>query len=262
MARRCIACKADINHRHVNARRCQACAGEKARRPPHSLSPEQQCLARQLAGTMTRKEIAKKLGTSTASVYRYARDAGFSLKYNRYSPELVEAVIACYEEQGREGVLEQFPDVRYRYIIERRAHRPRQEKWKPEHLLTAAKMAGLVPLEIQAAVFNRPRAHAGSIRAFWVKRMGQTGSQLHGLWYHQAAALLRPGFPFIETRYAFSRRGVRRRLALWCEMPPWVHDDAPPFIHDAIGALADFQRWLYQTDDPRVEIEKILALGG
>jgi len=274
MARRlCSGCRADITGRHPNAKRCRPCARARVARPVPSLPSDVQRQILRLAGQIPRKELAERLGLSIPTLQRFARRHGLSLRRPRYDEATIEAVIACYSEHGKEGVEEAFPHVRWRSIIEHIAKRredfqPRQTRWRDDEILMAAQMAGLVPMDVQAAFFNRPRAHAGSIKAFWRKRMGQQGTQLHGLRWNHAKRILQPEVPFVDVKWttvapsAQRCRDIRRRLVLWCDMAPYLRPEMPPFVAEGIAAMADFQRWLFQTPNPRAEIERILAVVG
>jgi hypothetical protein len=263
VSRLCRRCRVDIDDAHFNAIYCVACRLARARRPFHTLNPTQQVEARALLGTMLRKDIAAHIGVSHSSLQRFCRDAGLSLRCVRYSQETIDDVLAYYAENGKAGIVEQFPGVGWRHIVEslNRGRPARLVPWKPAEIILAAKMAGIVPKNVQAVVLARPNANAGSIGALWQKRLGgQTGSTVHGLRLNLAQILLRPGFPIVDVPYYHLRRGmIRHRLVLWCDMVGYVHPDAPAWVAPAVNALHKFQCWLYGTDDPGAYIRALAA---
>jgi AcrR family transcriptional regulator len=260
----CPDCKVRLVKDHWNAKRCTVCAEVRATWPTGKLTSAQARQAMALRGKMKRADIAKRLGVSVPSLYRFGRDEGISFALVR-SPEyvrLVERVSRYYERHGRKATEKRFPDVRVRSIIERYPHAPRQIRWTGEQIIQAAKMAGLVSMERQAKIFNRPGTNQGAIRSLWTKRFRLAGGNIHGVSNHTARALLRPGYPAIRTQFWITRnqrcdRAFARRIVLWCDMEPWLLPGTPLFLRDAVRAMAEFQRWLFKTQEPR---RAILAL--
>lgn len=261
----CPGCNKRPKKKHHNAKWCTVCAAALLRAPASVLTEAQKQFVLASHGKLTYAQIQERLGVSSSAITRYKRDAGISLRVKRYAPEVISDVLACYEEHGKHETQQRFPDVCIRSVVERCKHKPRLRRWTEPEIIEAARMAGLIPPDVQAVGFNRPRAHAGSIHSFWNKRMGGLGGRLHGLPVETAKTILRPGFPVIETPLWIARkrgpsRRHRRRLVLWCQMRPWVHPDTPEFIRDAIRTMTQFQKWLFCTRDPAAAIRDLLQI--
>lgn len=207
---------------------------------------------------MTRKQCAKHLGVSIANVQRAARDMGMSLAVRRYPQAVVDAVIAHYEEHGGPSTRQAFPGVSIRSIIERVPHELRHQRWSDDQLVLAARMVGFISYDAQAAIIDRPRARAASIRCLWTKRFGIVNmGHIHGLSRHEAKLFLRPGYPEIDSPFMERRasgcqpKKGGRHTVIWAEMEPWLRDDVPKFFVDIVRTMAMFQRWLYGSQDVR-----------
>ncbi len=207
------------------------------------------------------RELAEHIGCSRTNLIRWASNCGVSLDAHSYKPEVIRQVCAFYEEHGKTKTQEAFPDANVRSIVERfKFFKPRQIRWTDEQVIEAARMAGLVSLSAQAKYFNRPNAHAGAIKSLWMKRFGIGGGGVNGLvkWY--ARELIKGGHSKYIRPIGESRGGEPiqfRSIILWVDLEKILKPSVAPFIADAIRAMADFQRWLHGSDDPR---RKILAM--
>lgn len=265
----CPSCKTRPIQKHFNSKWCLSCALDRRKRPKSTLTAEQKAFVREMRGKMSGREMAKELGVSWSNVMRFARDRRMSLatltgarKY-RINPALVRQVTKYYEKHGRTATEKAFPTVKIRSIVERyKNFSPRQTRWTNEQIILAAKMAGLVDGKRQARIFNRPGANEGSIKSLWMKRFGQGGGNIHGMSEWMARELLKPGYPVLKTRMWSPRKGVEsnfeRGIVLWVDMERRVRPDIPKFIHDAITTLADFQRWLFKSKNPKPVILRMI----
>jgi len=199
-------------------------------------------------GTVTRHEIARRVGVSKAAVNRYLREVGLRKRSDQYAPEVVAAVTSAYEAGGKAQVHELFPHASVRSIVERYPHAPRQIRWTAEQLIEAAKMAGLVSHTGQARYFGRPNAYAGSIASVWAKTFQCAEGDINGLGVHLTWRLVRPGTPAVLVHQR-TLPGPRT-LVLWLDLTAHLRAEVAPAIRQAIVALARFQAWLHGTDDP------------
>lgn len=256
---------------HANAKWCGVCARKLVKKPRSNMTPAQVSRALRLRGKLKREEVARRVGVSAATIGRLGRELGLSFASvahtYRAAPGLIEAVTAYYSKHGKVKTQKKFPNVKIRSIVERYPCEPRQIRWTDDQIVDAARMAGLIPMARQAKIFNRPNARVGSIRSLWVKRMKMGGGSLHGLRPWQAQAILRPGYPVIRMGYWNRRCNTNpgppkvRALALWCDIEPWILEGTPAFIREGIRAMAQFQRWLYRTQNPRRAILALLRKG-
>ena len=216
-----------------------------------------------LIGKMPRDEIAKEVGVSVSSLKRAFRGTRICF-FNKHvaNPDRVKQVCQFYEEHGREATQKAFPEIKVRSIVERyKLYDPRQVRWTDEQIILAAKYAGILSYDQQAEIFNRPNAHAGSIKSLWMKRFRMAGGSINGMSEFMARTLVTDKCPFVQTRFWETRRGDKsfsRKLYLWVDMEKHLLPDVPDFIRSAIESMADFQRWLFESNNPRNKILKIL----
>lgn len=199
-------------------------------------------------------KLAELVGTSKANLQRWNRqNAKLDLNALAYKPGVVRAVCRHYEQHGRAATQEAFPDVKVRSIVERfRIFKPRQVRWTSEQIADAAKMAGLVSLKAQAKYFNRPFANEGSVKSLWAKRLGSKAASVNGMAQWQARFLVTERAPYLQAR----ARALR--VCLWVDMEKHLRVDVPEFIASAIKTMADFQRWLWQSQNPRPLILRMI----
>lgn len=204
------------------------------------------------------RELAEQIGCSRSNLIRWASANNISLNAFSYKPEVVRRVCKYYELHGKTKTQEVFPDVSVRSIVEHNygLFKPRQIRWTDEQIIEAARMAGLISPTAQAKYFNRPGANAGAIKSLWMKRFKIGGGTVNGMVHDSARHLLT-----VRARYlrpvGESRDGRPvefRRLILWVDMEKFLKPNTPEFIVEAIQTLANFQRWLWKSENPKPRI--------
>ena len=91
----------------------------------------------ELAGTMTRKEMASELGISRASVNRCLAKNGVKTGQPKaYSQEIKSLVIKAYEQYDKYEVQKMFPNVRVRSIIERNPTKAKIQFWSDKEIIS------------------------------------------------------------------------------------------------------------------------------
>lgn len=266
----CPDCKKREKQKHHNSKWCSSCAVDRRDKPRSTCTAAQIREAKKLIGKMPAEDIAKEIGTSVSSLKRAFRGKSIWYKNSKYvnQPELVRRVVTCYEKHGRAETAKAFPGVNVRSIVERSSHygikmKQRQRRWTETEIILAAKMAGIVDGSTQATIFNRPGANEGSIKSLWAKRFRTAGGNIHGMSEWMAKEILKPGYPVLKTRVWSRRKGARNRsglvrgLVLWSEMEPYLKKGVPKFIKDAVRVMAAFQRWLFDTDKPEIQIREM-----
>lgn len=217
-----------------------------------------------LIGKMSREDIAQTIGVSMPSLKRAFR--GTRLAFHNYcvrQPDLVRAVNRHYEKHGNAKTAEAFglkpkqvEHIVYRYKM----HQPRQIRWTDKQITEAVKMAGLVSAKAQAKFFNRPNANEGAIKSLWMKRFGFGVGALNGMVHWCAKDLVTTKARYIRPM-GTARDGKLvkfRRLILWVDMEECLKKEMPPFIREAIHTMADFQRWLWKSENPKPLILKMI----
>lgn len=273
MAKMCSHCKTSPRQKHFNSKYCKPCASFLRRRPNGTLTPAQKRWIKGRIGQIPVTEMAKRLGTSVANIKRSMRGTPIWFHNGKYKnqPTLVRRVITYYEKNGKSATVKAFPGISVKSIIDRPTYygvemKPRQVRWQEKEIIMAAKMAGLVDGETQARIFNRPGANEGSIKSLWMKRFGISGGNIHGMSEWMAKQVLKPGYPVLKTRVwsprkrSRSKRGPVRGLVLWCEMEPYLLQGTPRFIREGVRAMAQFQSWLFKSDDPKQEILRLCEI--
>lgn len=192
---KCLRCKQRPRcSPHPNTKYCHVCRAILVRTPKTSLTEAQKAKVRQLAWRLTVWEIADLLGSSRSSVIRYARDAGFSLatkKHLKYitQPDYVHEAMVYYGDHGVRATQKKYPDLNLKSLLSRRRRNNkwfqgvalRQLRWKPEEIIEAVRMAGVVNIDAQWKYFSRPRAKEGSIKSLWTKKLHSQPRQIHGM---------------------------------------------------------------------------------
>jgi AcrR family transcriptional regulator len=212
-------------------------------------------------------EMAERLNTSVTNIKRAFRGKRLWFHNGKYKnrPELVESVLAYYAKHGKNETIKRFPDVKVKCIVDRPEYyghsKPkRQIRWTDKQILEAARMAGLVSLKGQARYFNRPNADVGSIQSLWTKRFQMGSSNVNGMvhWYakelvnHRARYIQPLGLSRADKLVKF------RRVILWVDMEKCLKANVPSFIREAVKTMADFQRWLHGSDNPRAKILRMI----
>jgi hypothetical protein len=249
---------------HFNSKYCQTC--RQLRRKKNLGLPafaDEKTIENvlSLVGTKLAREVASDLGMSVASLKRITKTLGVSAKKITVTESQITEVRAYYLKHGRPATEQRFPNIKVRTIIERygwvKGECPRQRRWKDSELIELAKFAGLVSYENQANFFNRPRAHAGSIKSAWTKKFKTHPGFMHGIPLHKAKIFLDPGFPTIQVQNSMIDVGGKK-MVLFCDAVEYIAKDCPVFVRDAIKAMAEFQEKLFGKN-PRLHIENILT---
>lgn len=263
-SKKCLRCKKKISG-HPNRKRCKPCAKELVVRPQSSLTKTQRAEAKEMIGKMDRKDIALNLGTSLSNLKRAFR--GTSLSFYNYctiNPKLVRDVNKYYETHTlvdtakRFGLREkQIDHIVYRYKL----HKPKQLRWTDAEIIELARMAGLVSPKAQAKFFNRPRANEGSIKSVWAKKFS-TGRMcsVNGMTHWTAKALVNQKARYLRPK-GISRKGKLgefRKVILWVDMERCLKKEVPDFLKETVSTMADFQRWLHKSKDPKPKILKMI----
>jgi hypothetical protein len=259
----CTNCGEEKRSEHFNTKYCEKCRAYFLRYPKSTLTKEQRQEAEKLIGKMDRKEIAEHLGVSLANLKRAfrGRRLAFHNKYAR-QPDLVKAVCKYYEKHGKIKTQKKFPQVCVRSVVERYPYfKPRQTRWSDSQIVEAAKMSGLISMNAQAKWFNRPNAFEGSIKSLWTKRFGFGGGSIHGLSYCVGKELVTRRCKPIDTFFWQTVRNEHkfgRKLYLWVDIEKHLKSGFPDCIDEAVTTMADFQRWIFQTDNPRRKILQLM----
>lgn len=205
---------------------------------------------------MDRREIAEALGTSLANLKRAFRGTRLAFyNYCTVNPGLVRQVNKYYETHTLDETAKAFElkPKQVDHIVNRyKQHAPKQLRWTDQQIIEATRMAGLVSLKNQAKYFNRPRANVGSIKSLWAKRFESRAAAVNGMAHWQAKHLV-----IVKARYLQARPRAHR-VILWVDMEKCLKSEVPKFIEDAIRIMADFQRWLWKSNNPKPLILKMI----
>jgi hypothetical protein len=209
------------------------------------------------------RELAEHIGCSRSNLVRWASANGISLDAHSYKPDVIRRVLKHYEVHGRVKTQEAFPEVCVRSIVERNygKFKARQTRWSDEQIAEAARMAGLVSPAAQAKYFNRPGANAGAIKSLWMKRFGFGECSVNGLVKFYARPLIKGGHSKYIRPTGLDRKGHPtkfRNLILWVDLENILKPDVPSFIAEAVRTMADFQRWLWRSENPKPLILKMI----
>lgn len=268
--RLCPHCSKRPKQKHRNSKWCKPCAAILRKRPVGSLTPEQKRYVKSKIGRASVREIAADLGVSVSNIKRSMRGVSIWFHNGKYKnrPALVRQVLSYYSKHGKPATEKAFPGVNVKSIIDRPLYygvkvKPRQKRWTEAEIILAARMAGLVEAKRQAKIFNRPRAHEGSIKSLWMKRFGHGGGNVHGMSEWMAKQILKPGYPVLKTKMWSRRKGIKdtgmmRGLVLWCDMEPYLLRGLPKYLKDAVKSMAKFQCWLFESCNPKREILKLM----
>lgn len=230
------------------------------------MTKQQIKLAKSLIGKMSREKICERLGVSVSNLKRSCRGISFWFHNGKYinNPKLVNQVLRFYEKNGKLKTQKAFPDIKVRSIIEHadlygQKIKPRQERWNADSLKLAARMAGLVPMDTQAKILNRPGAGVGSIRSLFAKkRITAQATNINGMPAYYAKHIVTKDCPMFKVKIN-PNAAVVRSVFLWVDMEKHLVKDVPKFVKHGIKSMADFQRWLWGTKNPKPQILKLLA---
>lgn len=257
----CLDCKVEI-FGHQNRKRCPACVEKLRKRPGWKLNQKQISIIKKNAGLISREEIAMMANTSVSTVKRWARDHKVSLAYFNYKEDVIKNVCSYYEIHGKRKTQEMFTDLNVRSIVERhKIFKPRQSKWKDNEIIDAVRMSCFVSFKDQARKFNRPFAFSGSLISLWQKKLNGTPTRIHGLSQNKACLFVTKNCPWIKAPLIVNIDGdesCARNIFLWVDMEKHFLEDCPELIKEAIRAMAEFQRWIFQGKDPKKEIQRMI----
>lgn len=267
--RLCSHCKKKpLRSRHFNTKYCNACRKYFLKKPKTSMTKDQIRKAKSMIGKMPREEIAKRLAVSLPSLKRAFR--GTRLAYYNYcvvNPGLVREVNKYYETHDQPATAKHFglsrkqiDHIVYRY----KSHKPKTIPWTNEQFIQLARFGGLVSFTTQAKYFKRPNAFEGSIKSAWMKKFGVGGGCINGMSDSRARYIVTKACPRIKTRFWETKDKKRgsfsRKSCLWIDMEKHLLPDTPEFIREAIVALADFQRWLFESQNPKRKILQTIGM--
>lgn len=270
MNKHCLSCQEKLTDCHPNRKYCKPCG--VTRKPKGNLTEHQKAEAIKLRGTMPITKIANELGVSVSNIKRSLPGISFYYENGKIinNPQLAREIYEYYLANGKPKTLEKFKDcrIRPRSIIDAPAKYgflPQQKirKWTDDELVELARMQGLISYQAQAKYFSRPNANAGSIKSAYQKKFSSIYSELHGMSWSNARKIVYPDCPklFLPTlermpsKNATKNKNIR---VLWCDLEKHLLPVLPPAFVDAIKALAEFQRWLFQTENPRAKILNML----
>lgn len=225
--------------------------------------------ATELAGTMDRNDIAKKLGVSLSNLKRSCPGVRFTY-FNQHAnnPNRTRDICLYYAKHGRPATEKKFPGVKVRSVVEKyfKGQLSRQRPWTDSQMAELVRMGGLVSKEAQAKYFKRPRANAGSIESAWIKKIGTKMSRIHYMPDYHAKYFVTDQCPRLQFKF-WSRRLKTKKsnkrvekinAVLWCDFAKHLRPDCPEFIRDAAGALAEFQKWIFKSKNPKRVILKMV----
>ena len=219
---------------------------------------------------MLRRDIAKHLGVSEVNLKRSCRDVRFHGQNGKYklNPSLVKQVLDYYFEHGKLETQKAFPKISVKSIVDRPefynvSRQYRQIRWTDEQHLEAVKMAGLISYQDQARFFNRPRANAGSIKSFWVKRVRTSDGYLHGMAEWNAKWIVTDRCPRLTLSFSQQRMGSKhtnktKKLILWVDAEKHLRPEVPESIKIGVQAMADFTRRIFKSKNPKRQITKMI----
>lgn len=252
----CIRCLKEIKVAHFNQKKCLLCRKYLEKYPNTTLTNDQIKKAKSLIGIKNRHEICEEIGASLSSLKRAFRGTRFP-QLTEYNKETVLKVCSYYEQHGKVETEKKFPEIKVRSIIERNYDKfnPRQVKWNGNQLIELAKMAGLISFKGQAKYFNRPRANEGSIKSAWVKNYKLSSNCLNGLTINQSKYIVTKECPSILVkplkRRDNSQKLNAKRIRIWVDIEHYLKPEIPAFLKDGIKAMAEYQRWIFKSKNPK-----------
>jgi hypothetical protein len=232
------------------------------------MTEAQKAKALKMVGKFTRHEIAKKLGVSFANLKRSMPGVTFYFQHGKYkhNPELVKKILDYYQTHTRAETVKKFNKngVKARSIVDYPQHygfKPnlKQIRWTTKQIIEAVKMHGLVSRAAQAKYFNRPGAGPRSIHEMFCRQFDLTLG-LNGLagWNAKYIALDKSKFitPMGNSR---DEKPVKHlNLYLWVDLENNLNPGVADSIKEGIKSMADFQRWLWNSKNPKPLIMKMI----
>lgn len=264
MAKKCLTCKTDITGSHSNRKRCEDCAAKSRQKPLGTMTKAQIKIVRSLADKKKLDDIAKELVVSRSNLIRSVKPFNISFTYHnkhKNNPEMVKKIFCYYEKHGKVKTQEKFPDIKVRSVIERyKLFSPRQIRWTDKEYIEAVKMAGLVSFKSQWIYFKRPLAYEGSIKSFWMKKFGFGSGKVNGLATHRGKNFVSDKCKPIKTMSGYTRnkKEFSKSVYLWVDIEKHLNPSTNKDFKKAIKSLAKFQRWLWQSENPKPKILKMI----
>jgi len=269
--RRCLQCQISIERRHFNAKFCKKCSVIVRRNPlPKDVTKKEVNEIRRLSKKYYKHEIAEIMGVSWSRIGRIKSHYGIKENKRDYPKDLVKKVCEYYARHGRPGTERKFKGVKIRSIVERYLKDfdvpVRQKRFTEKDIIFLSRMQGIVPYSLQAKVLNRPRAGAGSIKAFWQKRMGSESHRLNGLPNIVAKHYLckphldpkRLGLKVKALNRGYETK-ESRRIILWVDLEKNLRPETPEHLKQAIKAMARFQTWLHGVKNVRLRVKRLMS---
>lgn len=235
---------------------------------PGNATPELVRKVRKFARTHYWFEVCEELGISKATHARIRYWYGIKESRLIYPDDVVKKVCEYYAVHGRVKTQKKFKNVKVRSIAERYMKSldlpPRLIPWTSKQMINLCRMQGIVPYKYQADFFNRPRAHEGSIKAFWWKRMHKEGFSLNGLATNSARFFLnrkhldpiRLGLKTRGKNAGYELKGSRR-IITWVDLSKNLDPELPDHLKEVIRAMAKFQQWLHGVKNVRSRVQKL-----
>jgi hypothetical protein len=268
MTRRCLRCKKNIIKSHFNRKRCEPCAAYLVKRPQGTMSQAQKTKALSLIGKMPRDKIAEKLGVSVSDLKRSMKGVSLWFHNGKYvnRPDLVKKIIHYYKTHTLDETIKKFNKngVSVKSIIDRPEYYnfKKHEKiipWTGDQIVEAVKMNGLISYKSQAAFFNRPGANEGSIKSLLTKRFDKA-TGLNGMTKFNAVQIANKSAKYLKP-YGNGRNGKPTKfinLILWVDLERNLKLGVPESIKRGVESMADFQRWIWKSKNPKPLILKMI----
>jgi len=266
-SKKCLSCKTSIAGTHANTKRCKPCIAILRKRPLGTMTKKQIAIATSLSNKMKFTDVAKHLGVSKSNLKRSIDTSKVKFTFHnkhKNNPHLVKTICAYYEKHGKRETQKKFPDVKVRSVLEKyKLFSPRQSRWSDKEIIEAVKMAGLISYKAQWVYFKRPLAFAGSITSFWMKKFGFGQGKVNGLRGYRGKPFVKPRckpviIKFGELREKRHDEDWEAKVYLWVDLEKHLLPNVNEDFKIAIQTMASFQRWLWQSENPRAKILKMI----
>lgn len=197
---------------------------------------------------MYRREIAKEVGCSTCALARFAKEhPEKNWNGHKYTEKTIAKVVEYYLSHTLKETQEKFPDCTVRSIIDRYVSQTKCVKWEEAEILMLHKCTGLTAWSTIAKKLGR------SPYAPKRKRQRVVSGSVNILDYHNAKNYVTSGCPFYHVK--MGDRATGRWVTPWTTAAKFLKSDNPPWVNQAILALAKFQKWLHGSES---KIQRIL----
>jgi hypothetical protein len=238
------------------------------KRPQGTMTTSQKAKALKLVGDFSIEEIAEKIGVSVPNLKRSMPGTSFCFHSGKYKnrPELVKKIISYYKTHTLDETKKKFDKggVSAKSITDRPEYyglnkTGKQIRWTDKQIIEAVKMQGLVSPKAQAKYFNRPGAFEGSIKSLLTKRFDRS-TGLNGLTRFNAKDVVFKKVEYLKP-LGTSRSGKImefKNLILWVDLEKNLKPGIPSAIKEGIECMADFQRWIWKSKNPKPLILKMI----